>query len=269
MLKSRILSNSSLALLLLLLPALALSYSPLTAGERETALGTNITALTVNPLGFDPEHWVYLPIIIKPEALPLDYANVLVNGSFEEGWETVEGGNQRPNGWLLSWVPNGELLYDEDEGGAVAQAVPEIVHKLSHQLPPDEQLGGPNALILEGEATYKIFQGNQPYGAELRQTVSNLIPGSVATLTVPIQIHWNELNPDPWSAESGVWVNGEGVWVNMEAMGNRAWYTHTVEFIVPADGLAEVLIRVKSKWAQGKDFFIDDVQLQALVPQTD
>jgi hypothetical protein len=206
---------------------------------------------------------LYLPLISVPEEPEQSYSNVIVNGSFEEGWETVAHGNQQPNGWTLSWLEPGELLYDDT---TPANAVPEIVHKLVHQLPPDEQPGGPNALILDGDATYKLFHDNQTFGAELRQTVTALLPGTVATLTVPVQLHWREQDDDVFAAEAGVWVNGQGQWANMTVLQDRQWYTVTLPFVVPADGVAEVVIRFKSKWAIGKDFFIDDVRLMAVTP---
>jgi hypothetical protein len=151
--------------------------------------------------------------------------------------------------------------------GDVAKGVPECVHKLAKQLPPNEQLGGPDALILAGDTTYKIFHANSAFGAELAQTVTGLKPGSKATLTVPIlAILYNET--DPFAAESGVWVNGEGEWMNGSKMGNRKWFRHRITFTVPDNGTAVIKIRVKSKWMRPKDFFIDGITLQATAVTT-
>jgi hypothetical protein len=191
-------------------------------------------------------------------------AIMLRNGSFEEGWTDLPPApghliNQQPQGWTLRWIEPGESLFGAND---TAGGVPECVHKLAHQLPPNEQPGGPDALILEGTTTYKIFHANAAFGAELKQTVTGLRPGSSATLTVPILavLHGE---PDPFGAESGVWVNGEGQWVNGGTTGNRNWFTHTCQFTVPENGQAEVVIRVKSKWPRPKDFFVDHVRLQA------
>ncbi len=76
--------------------------------------------------------------------------SLLENGSFEdEGWTDLSPvGNQQPVSWTLTWVEPGELLYDSDNDRA--EVIPECVHKGSDQLPPDEQLGTPGALILDG-----------------------------------------------------------------------------------------------------------------------
>lgn len=189
---------------------------------------------------------------------------MLQNGSFEEGWTDlppVSGNliNQQPQGWTLRWIEPGESLFGANDQ---AGGIPECVHKLAHQLPPNEQPGGPDALILDGSATYKIFHSGAAFGAELTQTVSGLTPGSQATLTVPIlAVLYGET--DPFGAESGVWVNGEGAWVHSGTMGNRNWFEHEVTFTVPDDGQVEIAIRVKSKWPRPKDFFLDHIRLEA------
>lgn len=189
---------------------------------------------------------------------------MLKNGSFSEGWIDLPPTsgfliNQQPNHWQLRWIEPGQSLFG---AGDTAGGIPECVHKLSDQLPPDEQLGGSNALILAGTATFKIFHSASPFGAELKQTVTGLTPGSTAVLTAPVlAILHNE--SDPFGAEAGVWVNGEGRWANAGEMGNRRWFHHVVSFTVPANGAAEIVIRVKSKWPRPKDFFIDGLTLVA------
>lgn len=192
---------------------------------------------------------------------------MLQNGNFMADWETLpaipEAGylrNQRPYHWQLEWLKLGQPLYDDPN--TEVTGIPECVHKLSTQLPPNEQLGAPNALILDGSTTYKIFSASAVFGATLSQTVSGLQPGSRATLTVPIQTHLRG-ETDPYGAESGVWVNGEGGWVHGFEMGDRRWYRHIITFTVPPSGQAEVVIRVKSKWVRPKDFFFDGITLEA------
>lgn len=188
---------------------------------------------------------------------------MLKNGAFTAGWMDMPpyGNliNQQPNGWILRWVEPGNPLFG---AGDKASGVPECVHKLAKQLPPNEQRGAKDALILAGEATYKVFHSGSPFGVELKQVVTGLKPGSEATLTVPIlAVLYND--PDPYGAESGVWVNGQGNWVNSGEMGNRNWHTHKQTFTVPDNGTAIIEIRVKSKWPRPKDFFIDGIALKA------
>lgn len=192
---------------------------------------------------------------------------MLRNGSFSEGWETLpairEAGNlknQRPHGWQIKWQETGEPIYAD--ANTIVGGIPECVHKRSIDLPKDEQLGGKHALILEGDAVYKIFNFGAAFGATLSQTVSGLQPGSQAKLVVPIQTHIHG-DTDAFGAESGVWVNGVGEWIHSFKMEDHKWYKHKVEFTVPENGEAEIIIRVKSKWPRKKDFFIDGIKLEA------
>ena len=190
---------------------------------------------------------------------------MLKNGSFSEGWTDMPPApgfliNQQPNSWTLRWIEPGGSLFG---AGDTASGVPECVHKLSDQLPQDERLGGSKALILAGNATYKIFNAGAAFGAELIQIVTGLQPGSSATLTAPVQLHKHG-ETDPFGAESGAWVNGEGHWVNGGEVGDRQWHNHKIDFTVPADGRAEIAIRVKSKWPRPKDFFVDGIKLEAI-----
>jgi hypothetical protein len=218
-----------------------------------------------------------------PSPTPGFGSNLLANGSFEEGWSDlppVEGSliNQEPNGWELDWLEKGEEVWDlrtihpDDPQVGIVSGIAEMLHKLSHQLPPDEQLGGPNALILEGDATYKMFHRGAAFGSQLSQTIT--LPAGNYRLTVPVQLHWHEnLDPndptwDTYTAESGAWViiNGapSGGWATARDMGDRRWFYHVVEFSLPAQTEVEVLIRVKSIYHSAKDFFVDGVWLESI-----
>lgn len=188
---------------------------------------------------------------------------MLKNGTFTEGWTDMPPAgnliNQQPNGWVLRWIEPGNSLFG---AGDKAGGVTECVHKLADQLPANEQLGAKDALILAGDTTYKIFHAGNSFGAELKQVITGLKPGSQATLEVPIlAVLYDE--PDPFGAESGVWVNGKGHWVNGGQMGNRKWHRHKATFTVPDNGTAIIEVRVKSKWPRKKDFFIDGITLDA------
>ncbi len=191
-------------------------------------------------------------------------SQLLDNPSFENGWTNVGTGtplvNQQPNDWTLYWVPLGQPIFGSAD---VASGIPECVHKHNSTLPPHEQLGGPNALILDGEYTYKLFHYSAPFGAQLSQTVTGLRPNSAARLVVPVQVHLHG-DPDEWGAASGVWIEGSGTWISGFAMGDRQWYYHTVDFTVPADGQIDIAVRFKGRnWWLPKDFFVDDLVLIA------
>lgn len=218
----------------------------------------------------DPDETAHLPAVFKPEPtltpsptatfspwppwIP-DPDNPVRNPSFEEGWETIEFGNQRPKKWQISWVQPGDPLYDAPD---LATGICECVHKLAEQLPGNEQPGGPDALILSGTTVYKLFSG-QAWGTTISQTL-DLEPGSEWRLSVPVQLH-NAGDTDAFGAESGVWVNDFGGWSNIEGMGDRQWCTHTRDVLVPDDGQLQIDIRFKSKRPLVKNFFIDDLRL--------
>jgi len=215
---------------------------------------------SVTMLQADGQEYLYMPYIVVPPLPPLPE---LLNPSFENGWTDMPPApgsvvNQQPNDWILSWIEPGDTLYDSND---VATSAPECVHKLSDQLPPEEQLGGPNALILDGDTTYKCFQRNGSFGAELRQTITGLEPNRDWILVVPIQVHLHD-DTYEYSAESGVWVNGIGSWANGGLMGDRQWYEHHIPFTVRSDGTIEVVIRFKSKYSLPKDFFIDALRVE-------
>jgi hypothetical protein len=202
----------------------------------------------------------YLPIIIVPETTATPEPD-LINGSFEESWVDVTNRVQRPNYWDLYRIPVGDPLFDSTNPADVATGTCECKHLLNDQLPVDQQIGGLDVLILDGLTVYKLFGVYEKWGSELSQTVGGLAPGSRWRVTVPIRVHLHE-DPGEWSAESSVWVNSVGYWVNGIQMGEQNWCKLEQTFVVPADGSAEIAIRMKSKYALPKDFFIDDIRLQ-------
>lgn len=207
-----------------------------------------------------------------PGPTPTPAAFGLVNGGFEGCWSTIEQGNQEPAGWELTWIEPGELVWDSryDEP---ATAIAEMIHKLKLQLPPNEWPGAPNALILDGEATFKLFSNFNIFASQLYQRVS--LPAGSYRLTVPIQIHWQENldGKDKYTAESGAWVitgaTQSGKWVDAVTMGDRQWYSHVVMFTLPEAAEVDVVIRVKSVYRSKKDFFIDGIKLESISAVSD
>ena len=188
-----------------------------------------------------------------------------MNGSFEDGWVDVTNRVQLPNHWNLHRIPQGDPLFDSTSPDDTATGTCECKHLLNRQLPASQQFGGPDALIPDGLTVYKLFGSYEKWGSELSQTIEGLPPGSRWRLTVPIRVHLHK-DPGEWAAESSVWVNGYGYWANGFQMGDENWCKHERVFEVPANGRAEIAIRVKSKWSLPKDFFIDDIQMQ---PETE
>ena len=233
-----------------------------------------ISMLFVPSLGASNASESFLPIVVAmptqtPTATPVPTQtpvpsgprNVIKNGSFENGWSNMAPApgnliNQQPTDWTVSWIGQGGQLWDT---GATSNGVPEALHKLARQLPAHEQLGEPAALLLEGEAVYKIFHFGSSFGAQLKQTVTGLTPGDTYLLTVPVLMIQHNTS-EGYSAASGVFVNGGGSWVWDVTMGDRNWYTHNIEVTVPADGVVDIEIRVLSKWTK-KDYFIDNIEM--------
>ena len=187
----------------------------------------------------------------------------MLNPSFENGWTDINAGfsliNQQPNDWTITWLDVGEPLYASSSD--VANGIPEIVHKLASQLPPNEQLGGPDALILDGTHVFKLFHAQASFGATLSQRVLNLEPDTRGNVVVPVNVHRHGAT-DPWGAEVGVFVNGSGQWFN-SVLTDKEWDFLSVDFDVDGNGEAMVDIYFKSKWNSPKDFFVDDIRFTA------
>jgi hypothetical protein len=156
-------------------------------------------------------------------------------------------GNQAPAGWTARWNPGTEM-----------------VHKLSRQLPPDEQRGGPRALIRDGDATYKVFNGGGPVDASLETTLP--VPAGGLTLTIPVQTHdhgggGGAVHVTVDGAPVPVTVNGQtfpdGV-VPASVMGDREWRELQVRLDRPGDHA--LAVRFVSQGAQ--DFFVDGLTTQ-------
>ncbi len=245
----------------LFVPDFTLTPSPTwtpTATPTETPTATS-TASTTPTMTETPT--VTLTPTDTPEptetATPSNEGNRIGNGSFEDGWDTIEHGNQKPVDWALNLIPAGQSLFGAAD---TATGLCECIHKPNSDLPPNEQLGEPDALVLDGEYVYKIFSEVEAFGTELSQTLYNMTPGEQWRLTVPIQVHLQGDSGD-YSAESRVLANGGGYWSHGNNMGDRNWCKHEQIVTVPANGQVKIDIQVKSKWQNNKDFFVDDVYL--------
>ncbi len=210
----------------------------------------------------DEDIFIYLPIILNPEII-IDNTNRFENNSFENGWTDFPPApgnliNQQPTAWTVFWIEPGDPLFDDPN--TLANGVPESIHKHTNQLPPSEQPGGTNALILDGDWVYKTFHFGASFGTEIKQTVTGLPSGAEMRITAPLQVHLHN-DTDPYGAETSLWINDVGGWAHGFDMGDRRWCKHERLATVPENGELEVVVRMKSKWAQAKDFFIDDIYM--------
>jgi hypothetical protein len=254
--------------------AAAIEETKAWAAELDAAANLPAVFRAENTATPEPTPTIYLTPTYSPPPTPIPGQNWLANGGFEEGWTTLppvsgQQRNQEPNEWTLTWIEPGQPLWDAPAD--LATGIAEMVHKTKDLLPPDEGPGQPNALILDGVTTYKMFHGGAAFGSQLFQPVS--LTAGAWRLTVPIQIHMHEDLPDDgswdeYSVESGVWVLFDemqaGGWAHAKQMGDHRWFSHVVEFTLPQSGEVAVLIRVKSKYLGTKDFFVDATRLQPI-----
>ncbi len=216
------------------------------------------------------------------EPPPVVDAGALRNGSFDEGypdfdgWATIENGNQRPNGWDLSLPPKGQLLpfpTHLQQGNvipAISNGPGELVHKNANQLPPDEQLGQPRALILDGGRVYKIFGGPGAHAGVLSQIIKGA-PGATLQVTAFILGETSDvptsptglLEPDHFVAQVGLGsVKDKRLYVDMVARhdapdNDRAWNKFVVHDVFPADGQLRFEVIVQQNWPGEVNFFLD------------
>ena len=211
-------------------------------------------------------------------------AKLLRNPSFEENsntenWPTDEFGNQTPPGWEISWIPPGaSMKYAHKwQGGALVQAVgtgtPEAVHKLARQLPPNEQFGQTQALLLDdGLAVYKVFGSHDAFGFYLCQTIIGP-PGAEVIARVPVlgETHARPTNfagtleDDHFLAEVSLGdVQELRLYSTMrerhDIPGNhRPWNVFTLTATIPASGVLLLEIYLQMNWSGNTDFFIDAI----------
>lgn len=199
--------------------------------------------------------------------------NLLKNGSFENGWTDIVTNygwlvNQVPNDWQLSWLePNTATWAISQKLGYAPKitTVPECIHKLNNQLPADEQLGGANALILDGNANYKMFAFNGIWAASLKQTI-NTTPNTEVDITIPVRVHYHGAfgNLDsPDEVEIWLMVNGaivKKLWA-IPDLPDRTWVN--LQATITTNGALDLEIRFMTKWANSRDVFIDNLTVTA------
>jgi len=208
----------------------------------------------------------------------------MLNLSFELGWEDVVIGAsqgqpgrmaQRPYGWLISARPVGSLLLsagvfpgDHPPVLETVKTIPEVRHIRKDQLPPEERPGGPKALILDGEWTFKVFSAYSPYSFTMETYLASedtgAEPGDIVQLTVPVCVHYHPYPGGDGSLGACRWrviANGAGgTWhtyqFNIE---DRRWHREQIEAKTDAQGGVALRIDLESASEAGITYFVDGI----------
>lgn len=192
---------------------------------------------------------------------------MLENGSFENGWSDVGDQQQKPEDWALTWKQPGEAMlsagaFPNDDPPVIdtVGATPECVHMLAAQLPPNEQPGGVNALILDGETVYKVFRNR--FSATLSQVV-NVPDGARVRFSVPVQVHHH--NDGSYGAcAARVFLDGAtSPWATFGAgLTDHEWEILSVEAI--AGNNSFVGVDLEGRAEADVTFFIDAITLEII-----
>lgn len=188
------------------------------------------------------------------------------NGSFEKPWTNMPpvGGhgliNQQPADFTLTIAEPGQPawnIYNQKlNTPLVPSGWPECIHKLATQLPPTQQPGGPDALILDGVKVYKVFSAGDQFAAELKQVFTNTTP---TRYQLPVRVHYHApVNTDsPDTAQVHILVNGQRVKLlnAIPDLPNSQWVYPEID--TPA-GVVTLQVRFASIWKMPIDFFTDN-----------
>lgn len=189
-------------------------------------------------------------------------ANLLPNGSFEEGWYFFQGVSewQLPNGWSMS-VNEGSN--SSGSGGRFFR--PEIRLLARADLPSDEA----NKFVFEGNNTIKAFKGDAPTNFSIFRDVA-LQPGSYrfSMSFFPDSVYGYNgsekvYNGDPSSAETRIIVGGGGTDWTGSNVGNQN--TVTYDFTLDTAQTIRLGGAFRNRFAQSNNgWFIDRWSLQKL-----
>jgi hypothetical protein len=221
---------------------------------------------------------VVLPAVyIAPSPTPTDIPTepvALENPSFEgdQNWETDSRGNQEPHGWAYHAYDTGERMPFEwkTQGGIQVQAwsdgVGENIHRPYWLLPPDEALGQPRGLIIEGDWTYKAFSDHLAFALKLSQVVT-ATPGrrlQVSGYILGETRCGGPLENDTFLASLQLGGQADtrtyAVMKDKYDVSNnlRAWNRFIVSETVPDSGQLEMRVIVQNNWPCEVNFFIDN-----------
>lgn len=160
-------------------------------GELGRKMNTYLEPLTARLLSADVP-----PLAGEPEPPPVTppatAVNLLANAGWEEGHYHPDDANgypimalQVPNGWRVNWRETAGAAWPNPFGAALFMR-PEMNRLPASKLAADEQIGLPQALILEGGHTLKLFKGGGALNATLITSVAAGSGPRQLKLTVPV-----------------------------------------------------------------------------------
>ncbi len=192
---------------------------------------------------------------------PPTSTNLISNGSFEDtNWKTDTQGNQHPKHWSLAISNVGDMVRGFEVSG-----IPECVHKkCGETLPLNECAGEPDALILEGVQTYKIFT-RAKWAAEISQTLTGLTPGENVEVTIPFNCHFDGRSDEYDLKDTLIElrVSGGSVWkLYMTKELSHTWQQAKMMAKVPNSGALSVSLAVSVAWEHDTAFFIDAAKVE-------
>ena len=227
-----------------------------TSAPTETAVPTDIPP-TAAPVNTQPPPPPTVP------AEPIFGGNLLVNGSFEDGWYNLNGSPefQLPNGWILE--------FDSGNTGFGTQAwdiwfPPETRVLPYFQLPESER----SLFIRHGEYTIKAFKGNGPISLRLLQDIA-LQPGTYVFTAyvfpdlVSSYDGGKQYAGDPAAGEVRfISPSGGTGWLQFGAgFGTWGIFEHT--FTLDAAQTVRIGVGMRGRYAlESNGFFIDDWSLK-------
>jgi hypothetical protein len=140
----------------------------------------------------------------------------------------------------------------------VVKCIADTVHMDPLHLPPDEHLGGEDALILDGNWTFKVFRGTGPFSERMECDVPST--GERIKLRLPIQTHAHG-DGSTGAAAYRIGVDGVfGRWYTtfIDFM-DRTWFTLEEEF-VSSGSTAHITLDLESRAIGGIDFWLDKLE---------
>lgn len=216
---------------------------------------SNLLGAQSQPTQASSNQLVYLPFITVPSL----GANLLPNGSFEQGWTHPDGVPelQIPDKWQFWYANDNVLPLDPDPWNVWVR--PEVRVLSSAFLPPQEH----DLFIWDGDQTVKVFKGSGSIWFELTTAVY-LQPGTYILvinvfpdLVVGYENGEKVWAPDPLSGEVKLIAgNGTTGWL-LPQIGQKNRFQTT--FTVTTPQTVKIGAAMRGRWAiENNGWFLDD-----------